>query len=108
VLVIATLLLMPGQGVTAAAIEILVVAVAASSLMGYIHVRAPRHPLGVTPRVFTMRVAGDHLGPLLLAIGAVSMLTHTGGGLYWVVPALIGAMIAAILGAWVPRVEIVR
>ncbi|HEY0830724.1 MAG TPA: hypothetical protein VGE99_06240 [Candidatus Dormibacteraeota bacterium] len=108
VLIIATLLLMPGQGVASAAIEILAVAILMSSLLGYIHVRAPRRALGVTASNFAMRVVGDHVGPLFLIVGAVSLLLHDGGGLYWVVPALVAAMVAAIIGAWVMLVEIVR
>jgi hypothetical protein len=108
VLIIATLLLMPGQGVGPAATEILVIAILMSSLLASIHVRAPRHALGVTRANFVMRVVGDHMGPLFLIIGAISLLTGNGGGLYWVVPALVAAMVAAIIGAWVMLVEIVR
>lgn len=108
VLVISTLLLMPGQGVDSAAIEILVVAILASGLLGYIHVRAPRRALGLTRANFVGRVIGDHMGPLFLMIGSLSLLIGNGGGLYWVVPALIAAMVAAIIGAWVLLVEIVR
>jgi hypothetical protein len=108
VLVIATLLLMPGQTVTSVSIEILVAAIVTSSLLGSIHIRAPRRALGVTTRNFVLRVVGDHMGPLFLIIGAVSLLIGNGGGLYWVVPALIAVMVAAIIGAWVMLVEIVR
>lgn len=108
VLIIATLLLMPGQGIPAASIEILAIAILVSSLLGYIHIRAPRHALGVSRGNFVLRVVGDHMGPLFLIIGAVSLLIGNGGGLYWVVPALVAAMVAAIIGAWVMLVEIVR
>lgn len=108
VLVIATLLLMPGQVVEAVSTEILVIALLTSALLGNIHIRAPRRALGVTRINFVMRVVGDHMGPLFLIIGAVSLATGSGGGLYWVVPALIASMVAAIIGAWVLLVEIVR
>jgi modulator of FtsH protease len=62
----------------------------------------------VTRINFTMRVIGDHLGPLLLIAGGISLVVGDGGGLYWVVPGLVAAMIAAIVGAWVMLVEIVR
>ncbi|HSS60172.1 MAG TPA: hypothetical protein VLK30_01805 [Candidatus Limnocylindrales bacterium] len=108
VLIIATLLLMPGQSAQGASIEILSVAVATSGLLGYIHVRAPRRALGLTRANFIGRVAGDHLGPLLLIVGGITLTSGSGGGLYWVVPALIASMVAAIIGAWVLLVEIVR
>ena len=34
--------------------------------------------------------------------------TSAVGGLYWVVPGLVAAMVAAIIGAWVMLVEILR
>jgi modulator of FtsH protease len=108
VLVIATLLLMPGQGVASVSIEILVAAILTSGLLASIHIRAPRRALGVTTTNFVLRVVGDHMGPLFLIIGGISLLIGNGGGLYWVVPALIATMIAAIIGAWVMLVEIVR
>jgi modulator of FtsH protease len=107
-LVVSTLLLMPRQGVASAASEILTLAVVMELALTFIHVRAPRRALGVTRTNFTMRVIGDHLGPLLLIAGGISLVVGDGGGLYWVVPGLVAAMIAAIVGAWVMLVEIVR
>jgi hypothetical protein len=107
-LVLATMLLMPGQGVGTAAAEVLGVALALEFALTFIHVRAPRRALGVTRFNFTMRVIGDHLGPLVLIGGAITLFAGSGGGLYWVVPGLIAAMISAIVGAWVLLVEIVR
>ncbi len=107
-LIISTLLLMPGQPIESTAIEILSVAVLAFALLVYIHVRAPRRALRVSGRQFAMRVVGSQSGPVLLIVGATSLLAQNGGGLYWVVPALLAAMVAAIVGAWVLLVEIVR
>jgi hypothetical protein len=36
------------------------------------------------------------------------VLVQNGGGLYWVVPALLIAMVSAIIGAWVVLVEAAR
>ena len=108
VLVIATLLLMPGQGVASASVEILVAAIATAGLLATIHIRAPRRALGVTTTNFVWRVVGDQMGPVFLVIGGISLWVGNGGGLYWVVPALVAAMGAAIIGAWVLLVEIVR
>jgi len=108
VLILAILLLMPAQGPTSAAFEILTVALMTIVWLTYVHVRSPLRTLGVTRANFTMRVSGDHLGPILLVIGGVSLWIQSGGGLYWVVPGLIAAMVAAIIGAWVLLVEILR
>lgn len=108
VLAVATLLLMPGQGVGSAAGEVIGVGAGMAGALAYIHIRAPRHALGVSRINFAMRVVFDQLGPVLLIAGGISLLAQSGGGLYLVVPALIAAMIAAIVGAWVLLVEILR
>jgi hypothetical protein len=108
VLIVSTLLLMPGQQIVATATEVLGVAVLEAAVLVYIHVRAPRRVLGVTPAMFTMRVTGAQSGPVFMIVGALSLLGQNGGGLYWVVPALLASMVAAIIGAWVMLVEIVR
>ena len=108
VLALATLLLMPGQGTGNAAAEAIGVGAGLFGVLAYIHIRAPRRALGVSPVNFAMRVVFDQLGPVLLIAGGVSLVLQNGGGLYLVVPALIAAMIAAIVGAWVLLVEILR
>ena len=55
-----------------------------------------------------MRVLGAQVGPLLMIAGGISLLFSAGGGLYWVVPAMLFATVAAIIGAWVLLVEIIR
>ena len=107
-LLVSTLNLMPGQAPQTVAIEILSVATLVAATLAYIHVRAPRRVLGVTRSNFAMRVMGAHSGPMFLIVGALSLLAQNGGGLYWVVPALLAAMVAAIAGAWVLLVEIQR
>jgi hypothetical protein len=107
-LIVSTLLLMPGQGPEAVAFETLVTALVLGSVLTVIHVRADRKVLGLSRFAFAMRVVGADMGPLFMIVGAVSLLAQNGGGLYWIAPALLAAMIAAIIGAWVMLVEIVR
>ena len=47
-------------------------------------------------------------GTLPLVIGGVSVLAETGGGLYWIVAGIIGAIFGASVNAWVLLVEILR
>jgi hypothetical protein len=108
VLIVATMLLIPGQGTGTTGIEILSVAVLEFVFLAIIHVRAPRRVLGVSPPMFAMRVAAAQAGPVFMGVGGVSLLAQNGGGLYWVVPAMVAAIVAAIIGAWVMLVEIVR
>jgi hypothetical protein len=108
VLIISTLLLMPGQPGQVVATEIILLAIALSTTVGAIQLRTNRKALGVTGLQFGMRVLGAHAGPVLMVVGAISLVAQTGGGLYWVVPALVATMVASIIGAWVMLVEIVR
>lgn len=107
-LILSTLLLMPGQPIGAAAIEVLALAISTSFVVGAIQIRADRSELGLTRSRFAYRVFGAHAGPFFLLIGGLSLITQTGGGFYWVVPALLAEIVAAIVGAWVLLVEIVR
>lgn len=107
-LILSTLLLMPGEPTVAAAIEIIALAVATSVAVGSIQIRTDRRALRVSATQFASRAVGSHSGPLFLVIGAISLLAQSGGGLYWVVPALLAEIIAAIIGAWVLLVEILR
>jgi hypothetical protein len=101
-MIVSILLLMPNQGSQTVATEILSIAALEIVVLVYIHVRSPHRNL------FAMRVFGGQLGPILLVVGGISMLAQNGGGLYWVVPALLAAMVAAIIGAWVVLVEAAR
>jgi hypothetical protein len=107
-LILSTLLLMPGQPNTVAAIEIIAIAVAVSAVIGRLQIRTDRKALGISGFAFASRVIGGHTGSVLLVIGAVSLLTQSGGGLYWIIPALLAMIVVAIIGAWVMLVQIVR
>ena len=101
-MVISILLLMPAQGTQTLAIEILSIATPLAAVLAYIHFRAPHR------RLFALRVFGGQLGSVFLIVGGVSLLAQNGGGLYWVVPAMLIAMVSAIIGAWVVLVEAAR
>ena len=107
-LIAATLLLMPAQTRQSVAIEVLAIGIALAGTIGMIQLRAPRKALGVSGRNFALRVVGAQCGPVCLLIGGVSLMAGAGGGLYWVVPALLATTVAGIVGAWVMLVEILR
>jgi modulator of FtsH protease len=109
VLVLATLLLMPSMTPSALGVEVLTITLCAEVLVASIQVRSVRRLAGVvTPLNYALRVVGGQIGLILLLIGGVSLLTQSGGGLYWVVPGMAFAMVSAIIGAWVLLVEILR
>ena len=43
-----------------------------------------------------------------LLVGALSLLAESGGGLYWIVAGIVGAIIGSVANAWVLLVEILR
>ena len=43
-----------------------------------------------------------------LLVGAISLLAEGGGGLYWIVGGILGAIVGAVANAWVLLVEILR
>jgi hypothetical protein len=98
--------LIPGQSTTALGVELLAIGL---GFGGWVLVLAARalaptreyvHPLFhfglVTP------------GTLPLVVGAASLLAQSGGGLYWIVGGVVGALLSASVNAWVLLVEILR
>jgi hypothetical protein len=47
-------------------------------------------------------------GTLPILAGAVSLLLQAGGGLYWIVGGILGAIFGASVNTWVLLVEILR
>ncbi len=45
---------------------------------------------------------------LLAALGGITLIAERGGGLYWVAPAVVIALLTGLAGAWVMLVEILR
>lgn len=58
-------------------------------------------------RLVTRTIPVLSSGGCLLAAG-ISLLAHGGGGLYWLVPAALIAIIAGLVNTWVLLVEILR
>ena len=88
--------------------QIIAIAIAVSAVTARIQLRTDRKALGISALAFGSRIVGAQTGPVFLVIGAVSLLAQTGGGLYWVVPALLAMIVVSIIGAWVMLVEILR
>lgn len=45
---------------------------------------------------------------LLTVLGGITLTAERGGGLYWVAPAVVIALLTGLAGAWVMLVEILR
>jgi hypothetical protein len=98
--------LIPGQSTEALGVELLVLA---AFIIGGILSLLPA-TLG-SAREHERAVAHVALllpGTLPLAVGGASMLAGGGGGLYWIVAGIVGAVLGASINAWVLLVEINR
>jgi len=104
--IISLLVLIPGQSPAALGVELLVAAVASGVALGRLLVTSEPALRQYSPT--GVQVAIVLPGTLLFVIGALSLLTGTGGGLYWIVGGIIASIVGASANAWVLLVEILR
>ena len=108
ILVICSLLLIPGQPQTLAGIELLfvglIVWITATRLDVIILLK--KEPQYRSSYMLNMTLTQFALLPYIVA--GIIVLTRGAGGLYWLVPAIIISFIKALLDAWVLLVEINR
>jgi hypothetical protein len=102
------LCLVPGQPSRLLGAELLLVTAVAWAMQLRIHVAAVRGHVSPSTRLLVQRIAMAEIPMLLLAIGGVSLVAQTGGGLYWLVPALLGCFVSGVFDAWVLVVEVLR
>jgi modulator of FtsH protease len=105
-LVIAILGLVPGQSSTTLAVELLGVGVAAWLFATAVF--TVRRPAVHQRQPIVVNAVAAQLATLpVIAVGA-SLLAGSGGGLYWLVPAVILLLSVGVIYAWVLLVEILR
>lgn len=61
------------------------------------------HPERIISRVLALLP-----GSVTYLVGGISLVSRTGGGLTWILIGIIGAMLGAVINAWVLLVEILR
>jgi hypothetical protein len=99
--------LIPGQDRVALGVELLVVAVGYAAALVLTSRR--NMPTREEPRAWLIgRLALLGIGAVPLLVGAVSVLADAGGGLYWIVAGILGAIAGGVANAWVLLVEIQR
>jgi hypothetical protein len=106
VVVVSLMVLAPGQSNTALGLELLAVAtplLAGSLVLTVRGLRAGREGSGAAIRLSVVLA-----GTAPFAIGGISLIAESGGGLYWVLAGTALALIGAVLNAWVMLVEILR
>jgi modulator of FtsH protease len=98
--------LVPGQDNVALGLELLVFGSASGGVIWTLAMRSMPDIEGSEPRVWRLVILGWATVPTL--IGAISILAESGGGLYWIVLGIVGALISSVVNAWVLLVEILR
>ena len=83
-------------GVILIAVAVVYFTMPADSLPGFF----PGHETGVTRMHYKHGLAS--------AVAGISLAATTGGGLYWLVLALLAAYVGALANAWVLLIEILR
>ncbi|HXW44487.1 MAG TPA: hypothetical protein VEL03_06855 [Streptosporangiaceae bacterium] len=110
-LIVAVLLLVPGQGRAALALELLATGLIIGTSQLYLDLKAPKREGGeeLSPwRRMLGRVFPELLSCGCMMIAGATLLAQAGGGLYWLVPSVITALIFGLLNVWVLLVEILR
>jgi hypothetical protein len=105
--VVAAILGLAPQSTDALGVELLAVGLGFCATLVVLWARN-RPDTSVTDHDSIAQVLPDVLGTLPFAVAGASLLAGTGGGLYWVLAAIIAATVGAVLNAWVLLVEILR
>jgi hypothetical protein len=105
-LIVSLVGLIPGQSATALGVELLVLGVLAT----YAIVQTLRRtiPGGREHQRASFHMAMTLPAAIPVVIGGASLIAGWGGGLYWIVAAIVCAILGASVNAWVLLVEILR
>jgi hypothetical protein len=107
-LVTALLLIVPGQPSAALGWELLVVGLVVGTYLLVTDARVPLSDQETRMTWLFSRIIPDVVTCGCLAVTGATLLAGSGGGLYWLVPAVLAAVIFGLINAWVLLVEILR
>jgi modulator of FtsH protease len=107
-LVTALLVIVPGQPSAALGWELLVTGLAVGTFMLVTDARAPLSEQETRVTRLFSRTCPPIVSCGCLAVAGATLLAESGGGLYWVVPAVLAAIIFGLINAWVLLIEILR
>ena len=107
-LVTALLLIVPGQPSTALAWELLVIGLVVGTFLLVSDARVPLSEFETRMTWLFSRILPPIASCGCLAVAGATLIAEGGGGLYWLVPAVLAAIIFGLLNAWVLLVEILR
>jgi hypothetical protein len=108
ILVVCSLLLVPGQTLTFVGIEVLVVGLVVWTIATTLDVTILRKKEPDYRLPYMLNMALTQFAVLPYVIAGIVVLTRGADGLYWIVPAIVVSFIKVALDAWVLLVEINR
>jgi hypothetical protein len=107
VVIVSIIGLIPGTSTTALGIMLLVEALVLATTI--VRLARASLPESSAPRSWLVSaVLLRAVGTVPFVVGAVSVMAESGGGLYWTVGGMIGAIAGGVANAWVLLVEIRR
>ncbi|HTZ92107.1 MAG TPA: hypothetical protein VMB74_06925 [Streptosporangiaceae bacterium] len=107
-LIAALLLITPGQGRVALAAEFLATGLVVGGLQLYLDLKSERGDEVTLWRRMVGAVFPAVLSCGCLVVAGATLAAQAGGGLYWLVPSVLAAIIFGLLNVWVLLVEILR
>lgn len=107
-LVVGIGILIPKQSTTALGLELLLVGLLVGGLLLWLHRPSNRARGELRIAWLLGSLVPSVMVALLTLIGGATLIAGQGGGLYWVAPAIVLAVVMGLAGAWVLLVEILR
>jgi hypothetical protein len=107
-LISALLVVVPGQARVALGVELLATGLVIGGAQVWLDLHAVRGPEDTVWRRIIGRILPAVLTCACLALAGVTLIAAAGGGLYWLVPSVLAALIFGLINVWVLLVEILR
>jgi hypothetical protein len=107
-LVAAVLVVVPGQARVALGLELLATGLFVGGVQVYLDLTADRGDEDTLWRRAVGRVFPAVISCSCLVLAGATLLGQAGGGLYWLVPSVLAALIFGLVNVWVLLVEILR
>jgi hypothetical protein len=107
-LISAVLLIVPGQARVALGIELIATGLVIGGCQIYLDLNAERGEEDTVWRRMLGRVFPAIISCGCLLLAGITLLAQTGGGLYWLVPSVLAALVFGLINVWVLLVEILR
>lgn len=107
-LIASLLLLIPGQSRRALGTELLIVGLVVGAIQVYLDLKTEKSDQETLSRRLLGRVFPSVVSCGCLVVAGATLIAGAGGGLYWLVPSVLAAIVFGLINVWVLLVEILR